>query len=367
LLAETADLLCGNNVDDRYVPTVVSRRLRWTWRQEITEHPVSLLALASPSPEVRPVPDRPEWILDIGHCCLTFARTSANELIAAFGGDPADETGAPHGYLPMIQVGTVDDWAFAFEPGRLARASDVTLRRVDGVSIAVHWDEVELATARERFSTRDPDAVTDGFRALLTEGGVLPIDPERTVEQEILAMLAVTIRLGPGEFDPGLLSGPLRAVSVLPLLPEPALEPRRVHVEFDPDLISAIEGAAEPRLRAGVADALRHAIDATELGEHPEFGAALEAAFAGPTGPVDDFSALGVLLRTQHAEANAALRDRAVPMADRRAWRLRADLARVVGEFVARPAAVSAYSLAMFQAQVSQRDRLLDGLARQSS
>jgi hypothetical protein len=102
------------------------------------------------------------------------------------------------------------------------------------------------------------------------------------------------------------------------------------------------------------------------LGEHPEFGAALDAAVAGPTGPVDDFSALGVLLRTQHAEATAAFTriwESAVPTPDRRAWRLRSDLARVVGEFVARPAAVSAYSLATFQEQVSQRDRLLAGLA----
>lgn len=366
LLAETADLLSGDKVDDRHVPTVISRRLRWTWREEIAERPASLLALATPSPEARPVRNSPEWILDIGHCSLTFTRSSLDELIAAFGGNPADETGAPQGHLPMILVGTVGEWAFAFEPDRQARVSDSTLRRLDAVSITVHWDEIELATARERFTTRDPDAVTDGLRTLLTEANVLPIDPERTVEEDILAALAVAIRLGPGEFDPGLLSGPLRAVPVLPMLPEPAHEPRLVHVEFDHDLIATIESATEPQLRSGVADALRHAIDATELGEHPEFGAALDAAVAGPTGPVDDFSALGVLLRTQHAEATAAFTriwESAVPTADRRAWRLRSDLARVVGEFVARPAAVSAYSLATFQEQVSQRDRLLAGLA----
>lgn len=363
LLAETADLLYGAKADDRHVPTVISRRLRWTWREQIAEHPASLLAIASPVPEPRPVRNSPEWILDIGHCCLTFTRASVAELIAAFGGDPNDETDAPHGYLPMIRVGTVDGWAFAFEPDRHASVSDVTLRRLDGVSIAVCWDEIELATARERFTTRDPDAVPDGLRALLTEVGVLPVDPERTVEQDILAALAVAIRLGPGEFDPGLLTGPLRAVPVLPLLPEPAHEPRRVHVEFDPDLIATIESATEPQLRASVANALRHAINATELGGRPEFDAALDAAIAAPTGPVDNFSPLGVLLRTQHAEANAAFRDRTVPGPDRRAWRLRSELARVVDEFVARPAAVSAYSLATFGDQVSQRDRLLAALA----
>lgn len=150
----------------------------------------------------------------------------------------------------------------------------------------------------------------------------------------------------------------------LPELPEPAPQPRRLHVQFDPDLITAIEFADERQLRVAVAAALRNAINATELGERPELGAALDAAIAGPTGSIDGDSALGVLLRTQHAEAHAVFTNRkSVTEPDRRAWHHRAELARVVAEFVARPALVAAYSLAAFTEQFSQRATLLAELA----
>ncbi|HEX4221002.1 MAG TPA: SMI1/KNR4 family protein [Pseudonocardiaceae bacterium] len=374
LLAETADLLTGSKVDDRYVPTVASRRLRWTWRDEVTARPPSLLTMASPPEPRNPVPNSPDWILDAGRCRLTFAPVDTETLIAAFGGHPTES-----GFLPTIRVGTVGDWAFALDQNPHNTSTDPMLRKLsarsEAVSIAVGGDNIGLTTARngevtERFSSDDPDAVSDGFRTLLTEAEVIPTDPQRYVDDDILATLALAIRLGPGEFDPSLLSGPLRTVSVLPMLPVPAEQPRRVHVEFDPDLITAIEFADEHQLRTAVATALRNAIAATELTDHPEPHAALDAAQEAPTGPIDDFSPLGTLLRTQHAEANAAYRTRidrnlraSVAEADRLAWRHRSELARVIGEFVACPALVAAYSLAMFTEQFSQRTTLLTALA----
>jgi cell wall assembly regulator SMI1 len=155
--------------------------------------------------------------------------------------------------------------------------------------------------------------------------------------------------------------------SALPPLPEPAAQPHRIHVEYDPDLINAVETADEHRLRVAVAAALRAAIGATELGERPEIGVALDAAVAGPTGTVGDGSALGILLRTQYAEALAAFTNRgSVSEPDRRAWHHRAELARVLTEFLARPAAVAAYSLVVFSEQFSQRATLLDALGQPS-
>jgi len=47
LLAETADLLAGNRFDHTTVPKVVSRRLTWTWLDEIADRPRSIQDLAA--------------------------------------------------------------------------------------------------------------------------------------------------------------------------------------------------------------------------------------------------------------------------------------------------------------------------------
>ncbi|HJP73099.1 MAG TPA: SMI1/KNR4 family protein [Pseudonocardiaceae bacterium] len=355
LLADTADLLYGNTTDDHAVPVVRSRRLSWAWRDQITDRPPSLLTLASPAPQGKTLPNSPEWILDAGWCCLTFAK-SEEALITAFGGDPS-ATDAPHGYLPTIRVGRVGDWTFAFEQqNRPIGCTEPVLRQLPAaVSISVLGDDIDVVSVRQ---------------GELVHQELLPPDPDRYLDDDILAALALAVRLGPGEFDPGLLNGPLRTVSVLPMLPEPATEPRKAHVEFDPDLIAAIEYADERQLRVAVANALRQAVRAAGLDDHPEIGAALNAALPAPTGPIDNAAPLGKLLRTLHAEANAAYASRldrdarnSVAEPDRRAWQQRARVATVISEFVARPALVAAYSLVTFTDQFSQRAVLLDALA----
>ena len=265
--------------------------------------------------------------------------------------------GAPHGYLPTIRVGRVGDWAFAFEQQNrpIGRTEPVLSQLPAAVSISVLGDDLDVVSVRA---------------GELAHQELMPPDPDRYLDDDIIAALALAVRLGPGEFDPGLLNGPLRTVSVLPMLPEPATEPRTTHVEFDPDLITAIAYADERQLRLAVANALHQAVRAAGLDDHPEIDAALDAAIPAPTGSIDNFAPLGKLLRTLHAEANAAYASRldrdarnTVAEPDRRAWQQRAHVATVIGEFVARPALVAAYSLATFTDQFSQRTVLLDALA----
>lgn len=343
--------------------------------------------------------DSPDWLLHHGHCCLTFLRGTENELITAFGGDPDDtsrctgeqaralETSWRNGYRPVIRVGTVGEWAFGFEAGRESGISGALLRRLSAgtraVSLAANGTDVRLGSARDGvalggFDSGYPDRIDgsepDGFRTLLAEANLVPADPERYLEDDVLAALALAIRLGPGEFDQRILGAALRTAAVLPLLPDPATQPRRMAVQVDPDLCTAIEFATEPQLRAAVAAGLQRVVATTELADHPEVGEALAEAVEHHTGPIDSFSPLGLLLRIQYAQAHAAFESRTdqvdrtarelITEPERRAWQYRTGLADLIGEFIARPAIVSAYSLTSLPEQFSQREAFLTvGLA----
>lgn len=434
LLAHTADVLEGRITDDHAVPRTASGRLIWGWSEPRAADPRSVLALAAQarreaaaaneSPEAdeadgvtvarrtRPAPPAPgpragpEWILDHGRCCITFARglTEAG-MISRLGGDPADTAAAStgrtaeqvaayeaswvSGYRPVVRVGRAGDageadaWVFAFEQRHEEGLRDEALRRLSAgttaVSVGFTGMITKLGYAEDgvvigRFDSRWPQPVAGmgpgGLRSRLEQAGLLPNDPERLVEDEAIAAVALAVSLGPGEFDPRVLRWPLRSAPLLPLLGDPGAEPRRLPVQADPDLVAAIEFATEDQLRPAVARLARRQAAESGLDAHPEIVAAIREAERRPAGPVADDSALGILLRGLHADANAACaafgdldaRD-LITLPERRAWGRRSAVARGIETLLARPAAVAAYLLADSPGTFDGRQAFLDDLA----
>jgi cell wall assembly regulator SMI1 len=441
-LAHTADLLEGRVHDDRAVPRVVSGRLLWGWseRTRTAQNPRSVLTLAaearqaetsrraeearSPAgpqppaesasgrrsvtvsmrviPAVAPPPaepsDGPDWILDQGRCCLTFARgLTEAELIARFGGVPGDagdtqvrtaEQAAAYeasAFRPMIRVGRAgqgsEACAFAIEQEHEEGSRDEVLRRLSAgttvVSVAYDRAMTELRYAEDgvvvgKFSSRWPQPVIGGgpglLEARLEQAGLLPLDPRRYLEDDAVAAAALAVSLGPGVFDPRVLRGPLPSAALLPLLDDPPDEPLRWPVQTDPDLVTAVEYATEDQLRPAVAALAGRRAAEAGLDAYPEIVAAVRDAAQGQAGQVPDDSPLGLVLRTLRAESNAAYADvqEQSPLltdSERQAWRERAGVAEGIEALLARPAVVAAYQLAGSPEDFDGRQEFLDDLA----
>jgi cell wall assembly regulator SMI1 len=398
LLADTADLLEGLRTDDREVPVVESGRLRWAFRDELAPQPRSLLAMADGEQPPPPVPrsvDPADWILGgQGLRCLTFARgLSEAELVRRFGGDPdrlpgltGEDVAARQlswrcGYRPMLRVGKTAGFAFGFELGHMYGVGTPMLRRVSAgtsaVSLAYTGLITQLAVAEDgvvvlRFDSTRPEelggADPDRFRPLLEQAGLLPFDPERYVEDEAVLGLALALRLGPGEFDPAVLAGPLPAATLLPLRPEPFSRPHPV--QSDPDLITVIEFATDEQLRTAVLAVARRRADELGLDAYPAIGAALHSATPGP---VDDDSPLGRTARELAAEGNAAMRSRldfSDPAArglltdpERATWHQRARLAEALSQALAGPVTDAAYVLVEMTNDFPERGEFLAALS----
>jgi cell wall assembly regulator SMI1 len=425
LLAETADLLEGRRTNDGAVPRAASGRLVWGRVEPLHANPRSVLALADaaePEPEPEPVaeppihrsgrytmavarrvevrrPARPpqppaepaEWILGLGRCCLTFAKgVSEAELLARFGGDrekltpltseqvATEEKSWRSGYRPRLRVGEVNGWAFGFEQGHEYGMRNETLRRLSvdtqAVSLVCNSTITEFGYADDgvvlaHFDNRWPDrldgAAPERFRPLLEEAGLLPHDPERYVEDESLSALALAIRLGPGTFDPDVLTNPLPTGAILPLLADAPEEPQRLSPRIDPEVATAIEYATEEQLRPAVIALARRRAAA--------LGLDVEVALAESSqGAIDNDSPLGRTLRALHAEADAvrtAWLDFGSPVREmltepeRNTWFQRDRFASAVAELVTRPAAIAAHSLVGPPDTFAERAEFLDALA----
>jgi cell wall assembly regulator SMI1 len=415
LLGHTADLLEGQVTDDEAVPRTESGRLVWRWVDERAENPRSVLALAAaarrgdgtgPAVVIEPLApepsDGPDWIVD-RRGCLTFARgLTENELISRFGGSPEDTTDRTaedaiayadswrSGYRPVIRVGRTgapgQEWAFAFETRIGAREQGLreeVVRRVSAgtrvVSVGFDGISTELAYAEDgvvvgRFDSRWPSPVEGtgpgGLQSRLEEAGLLPVEHERYVEDDAVAAVALAVSLGPGAFDPRVLRGPLRAAALLPLLEDARTEPRPGPVELDPELVTAIAYATEEQLRPAVIALARRRAAEAGLDGHPDIATALRDAAQPPRESVPDDSALGVLMRTLHAEAYAGRQTRQdagtedlLTEPERAAWDYRSAVAEAIQALLTRPAAVAAHLLVNGTTRFDPRQALLDDLA----
>jgi hypothetical protein len=106
------------------------------------------------------------------------------------------------------------------------------------------------------------------------------------------------------------------------------------------------------------------------LDGYPEIATALRDAAQPPGGQVPDDSALGVLMRTLHAEAYAARQTRMdadtgdlLSEPERAAWDYRSAVAEAIQALLTRPAAVAAHMLVTGTTRFDPRQALLDGLA----
>jgi hypothetical protein len=163
------------------------------------------------------------------------------------------------------------------------------------------------------------------------------------------------------------LRGPLLSAALLPLLDDPRDEPLRWPVQTDPDLVAAIEYATEDQLRSAVAALAERRAAEVGLDAHPEIVAAVRDAAQGRAGQVADDSPLGLVLRTLHAESNAAYADlqgrSLLTDSERQAWGERAGVAKGIEALLARPAVVAAYQLAGSPEDFDGRQEFLDDLA----
>jgi hypothetical protein len=290
----------------------------------------------------------------------------------------------------VIRVGRTgapgQEWAFAFETriGGLEQGlREEVVRRVSAGTraVCVGFDGIntELVYAEDgvvvgRFDSRWPSPVVGtgpgGLQGRLEEAGLLPVEHERYVEDDAVAAVALAVSLGPGAFDPRVLRGPLRAAALLPLLDDARTEPLPGPVEADPELVTAIAYATEEQLRPAVIALARRSAAEAGLDGYPEIATALRDAAQPPGGQVPDDSALGVLMRTLHAEAYAARQTRMdadtgdlLSEPERAAWDYRSAVAEAIQALLTRPAAVAAHMLVTGTTRFDPRQALLDGLA----
>lgn len=383
LLARTADLLEGVQIDDEAVPFVTSRRLGWasTPPEPVRREPASILtALRESGPAkaqrarggYRAIGLGPDWIVELRRFLLTFVYGIDDlELLRRYGADvasaewldgPMAEAREATQYLPVVRVGTVDDWVFGVEHRHAGGVLLETLRRASRSTqaVGVGWDEfnVWLAYAENgevlldvRSDLRAPRTNADParFDPLLRDVGLLPRDADGYLDDYVVAAFEAALRLGPGQFDETALARPLVGAAVLPLAPDPPSTPNRTAIEADPDLYSAIEYASEDQLRRAVAEQLQREADAVGLGDDRAIGEAIDQAARGRIPALTPDTPLDRLIRSVQAEYQAFAHRpwetrNLVSQEDKATWSRRKYFTDALHALLVRQAIVAAYA-----------------------